>query len=80
MRSGPRMLVVSGNPSRVSEMDYENANGLVDGNIPAGKACPFLSECNFKEHRLARCPTTEAPKQVDYSCAAARLFSLTKKR
>lgn len=57
-------------------MGYCNSNGLVDGNIPAGKPCPFLDECGL---RFDRCPTPDKPKEVDFSCAAARLFSLTKK-
>lgn len=69
------MLAVNENPSSI-EMSYLNANGLKDGNIPAGNACPFLSECGLK---FDRCPTSDKPKQVDFSCAAARLFSLTKK-
>jgi hypothetical protein len=57
-------------------MGYYNENGLVDGNIPIGKACPFIDECKLK---MDRCPTQEKPKTVPFSCAAARLHSLLKK-
>lgn len=53
-------------------MSYCNENGLVDGNIPAGKPCPFLDECSMK---FDRCPTPESTKPVDFSCALARLHS-----
>ena len=53
-------------------MSYLDVNGLVAGNIPAGKACPWWSKCNMK---VERCPSEAAPKTVDYSCALARLNS-----
>lgn len=53
-------------------MSYLNENGLVDGNIPAGKACPWWKPCNMK---VDRCPSEAKPKEVDYSCALARLNS-----
>ena len=46
---------------------------LVDGNIPAGKACPFLDECGFKKDG---CPTVEKPKVNSFSCAGARLWDM----
>lgn len=46
------------------------ASLLVDGLIPAGVACPFQHDCKF---RFERCPTTDNLKEVDFSCAAARL-------
>lgn len=49
---------------------------MKDGNIEAGNPCPFLSECNFK---TGICPTKEHPRNKDFSCAAARLFSIKKK-
>lgn len=53
-------------------MSYLNENGLVDGNIPAGKPCPWWSKCSMK---VERCPSEASPKTVDYSCALARLNS-----
>lgn len=63
--------------------DYLNANGLVQGLIPEGKGCPFLSQCGLKNER---CPTEEKPvpptaysevwKMVGYSCGAARAHSM----
>jgi hypothetical protein len=58
-------------------MSYLNQNGLEDGNIPKGKACPFLQECGLRNDR---CPTQENPKPVNYSCAGARLFSLVREK
>lgn len=60
-------------------LDFVNANGLVDGCIPKGKACPLMNECNmFLEPNRERigCPTNNVPRSVDYSCATARAFSL----
>lgn len=54
--------------SRLS--DYENANGLVDGKIPKGNPCPFYSRCKMK---TGNCPTQEHPKEVNFSCALARV-------
>lgn len=53
--------------------NFLNANGLVDGNIPAGKPCPFLKECKMV---FDRCPTEDNPKNIDFSCAGARGFSI----
>jgi hypothetical protein len=53
-------------------MSYCNDNGLVNGNIPAGKPCPWWKSCNMK---VERCPSEAKPKEVDYSCALARLNS-----
>lgn len=53
-------------------IDYLNLNGLVDGLIPVGKACPFLSEC---ELATSFCPNG-SNRNVDFSCAAARALSL----
>lgn len=50
-----------------------NAGGLVGGRIPAGKACPFLKTCSMKNEQ---CPTKQATKPVDYSCAAARAHAM----
>lgn len=53
--------------------NYTNSNGLVDGNIPAGQACPFAGECTMKNER---CPTEGNVKRCAYSCALARLHSV----
>lgn len=55
-------------------MDYENENGLVNGLIPAGAPCPFEDECPMLVQ--GRCPTKGNLREVNYSCAAARLWSL----
>jgi hypothetical protein len=52
-----------------------NSNGLINGKIPAGEQCPFLSECNLRNER---CPSAENIKTNDFSCAAARMFSTCK--
>ncbi len=57
--------------------DYLNANGLVDGNIPAGNACPFAGNCTMQNER---CPTDGNTKPNDYSCGAARLHSIYKEK
>lgn len=51
----------------------KNKSLLVDGKIPAGKACPFLTNCPAK---IDKCPTDDKLKEVDYSCAAARAYDL----
>lgn len=43
---------------------------LVQGNIPAGQPCPFENTCKM---RVERCPTSHNLKDIDFSCAAARL-------
>lgn len=43
---------------------------LVDGNIPAGKPCPFAAKCTMK---VPHCPTEDNLKQQPFSCALARL-------
>lgn len=53
-------------------MSYLNENGLVDGNIPAGKPCPWWGKCSMK---VERCPSTTSLKPHAYSCALARLNS-----
>lgn len=55
--------------------DHENTNGLVDGNIPKGDACPFISFCPEKREN---CPTVERPKGVNFSCGLARFISMVK--
>lgn len=53
-------------------------NGLVDGNIPKGQACPFLQKCGL---RVDGCPTKEKPNNLhNYSCAAARAHSLCRQQ
>lgn len=49
---------------------------LVNGNIPSGKECPFLKECELK---TKHCPSKENPLVRDYSCADARLYNIIKK-
>ena len=57
-------------------LDYLNLNGLIDGLIPVGKACPFTSECELS---TPFCPNG-SNKNNDFSCAAARAFSLVSLR
>lgn len=57
-------------------LNYYNANGLVDGNIPEGEECPFLGDCT---HRTNNCPSKELGNVRvghGFSCALARLRSL----
>jgi hypothetical protein len=56
-------------------IDYLNSNGLIDGNIPKGKPCPWLSQCELRD---SNCPTG-TNKNNDFSCGCARAFSLTTK-
>lgn len=54
--------------------NFRDTNGLIAGLIPAGTACPFLSRCKFKVHT---CPGADnGTKPNNFSCAAARAFSL----
>ena len=57
-------------------LDYLNLNGLVDGFIPIGNACPFVTECELS---TPFCPNG-SNKNNDFSCAAARAFSLVSLR
>lgn len=53
--------------------NFRNANGLMQGLIPANTACPFLDKCKFKVHT---CPGVDGKtKPNNFSCAAARLHS-----
>jgi hypothetical protein len=52
-----------------------NSNGLVNGNIPKGTACPFIADCGLS---TSNCPTKDKTKDCDFSCAAARAWSLCK--
>lgn len=54
-------------------LEYLNKNGLVDGRIPAGKPCAYAGICPL---RMERCPTKDSLREVDFSCASARYFSL----
>jgi len=57
-----------------NKKSFLDSNGLVDGNIPKGKPCPFLNKCGLRNER---CPTEEKPNnEFNYSCAAARAWSL----
>lgn len=57
----------------MSHIDFRNKHGLVNGLIPKGKPCPFKKQCALSNER---CPTKDNPKEVDFSCAAARAFSM----
>ncbi len=46
---------------------------LVDGDIPAGVACPWHSECAYV---FEACPTETKPRTIPFSCGAARLFAM----
>lgn len=54
-------------------MSYLNTNGLVDGNIPANKPCPFYAECKRK---TGYCPSETNLLAHTFSCALARLNSI----
>jgi hypothetical protein len=47
---------------------------LVDGNIPAGAACPWHSECTYV---FEACPTETKPRTTSFSCASARSFAMS---
>jgi hypothetical protein len=51
-----------------------NLDGLVDGKIPRGKPCPWLSLCQLKNED---CPTIEHPNENDLSCGMAILRSIS---
>ena len=53
--------------------DHLNTNGLVAGDIPAGRACPFRFGC---PHRTARCPDKANLLAWPFSCASARACSM----
>lgn len=59
----------------MSAFNALNMHGLKGGKIPSGEACPFFHGCRRRD---GNCPTAEAPKSVDFSCAVARLHSLIK--
>jgi hypothetical protein len=50
-----------------------NENGIVDGCVPAGRPCPFYGRCALRDEK---CPHGDALKQVPFSCAAVRGWSL----
>ena len=54
----------------------ERKSLLVNGNIPAGKGCPFMQECNLWSKEGSTCPTWAMPKVVEYSCAMARALDM----
>jgi hypothetical protein len=60
------------------DWDYLNANGLVDGKIPANTECPFFNECPC---RTENCPATvnKNIRPHPFSCGAARAFSITRR-
>lgn len=51
----------------------DTENGLVDGNIPAGKPCPWWGNCSMK---VEGCPSDKNLKPRAFSCALARLNSI----
>lgn len=55
---------------------YLDCNGLVNGLIPKGKPCPFLDRCKLVNER---CPSESHQPPGNYSCASARLWSITTK-
>lgn len=57
--------------------DFLNTNGLVNGKIPAGTCCSFQEECILFSKE--ECPNIMYILDTDYSCAAARAFSLDKR-
>jgi hypothetical protein len=46
---------------------------LVDGNIPAHSACPYINSCQGK---MQSCPTAETVRPHQLSCALARLHAM----
>lgn len=50
---------------------------LVNGNIPAGSACPFIADCGMVQ---VRCPSIEFPRSCEFSCALARLNDMIAKK
>ena len=58
-------------------LEYLDENGLVGGRIPAGQPCNFYKICDV---RMDRCPRAEKLSKRNFSCAAARLFSLIESR
>lgn len=54
-------------------MKSDKRHLLIDGNIPAGKVCPWERQCWGRRHDY--CPTAEAPRDVAFSCALARGLS-----
>jgi hypothetical protein len=57
----------------LARRDYFNSNGLINGRVPAGHACPFFAECKMANES---CPTKTSLKEEDYACATARMHSL----
>lgn len=57
-------------------MHYYDSNGLVDGEVPAGKPCPYLDACGLRNDN---CPSEERGNlrmEHGFSCACARAISL----
>jgi hypothetical protein len=59
-------------------MEHLNRNGLKDGRIPEGKACPFIKECGFYDKN--RCPSPSNLKNESFDCPTAKGLSLLKLR
>ncbi len=53
-------------------VDYNNANGLIDGRIPAGHVCPYLGKCIGKDDW---CPRPGHLTNKATSCSIARMHS-----
>lgn len=55
--------------------DHCNTHGLVDGDVPAGKQCPYWDVC---QARTENCPAHDNQnlRPHGFSCALARAFSM----
>ena len=59
-------------------MDFRNSNGLLDGLIPKGKECPFKEVCRMRHSGPSQCHHLGVNHGVDFSCGAARAYSMIK--
>lgn len=65
-----------GPSGKIMENIRNSRNSFLDrGKIPAGKNCPFLTACSFKNQN---CPGIGATKANPFGCGMARAFDLTK--
>jgi len=62
----------------MERIDFCNTNGLVDGRSPKGIECPFKDKCIFAAFEMKGDAKCRRPDNmgVNFSCAAARLFSI----
>ena len=60
--------------------DFCNMNGLINGLIPTGVQCPFRNKCIFVVGG-AKGVVCKRPERMEnnFSCGAARAFSLVEK-